>query len=196
MKFEDLDLFTIGTDRQMAGVVFTGLGETLLCLFPQEDLEGAVVELPMSMGDWERFLQQTDRLEVEAVELSDKGQLVKTILRKSARQISQKISWAVYKRDHFRCRYCGSQGGDSGTTLTVDHLVLWEKMGPSIEANLVTACRRCNKVRGNTEYDDWLKSSYYQGVSRHLPPAILEANKAVASTLARIPRRKVAGKRR
>jgi hypothetical protein len=196
MRLDELNIYEIGTQRQIAGVIYTGRGQTLLCLFPDEELEGETATLQMSVEEWERFVQQTDRVEVEALELSADGKLTKTILRKSARQITQGVNWTVFKRDFYRCRYCGKQGGDNGCVLTVDHLVLWEKMGPSIEANLLTACKKCNKTRGNMEYADWLKHPYYRQVSKGLPPAIIEANKEVLDTLPSIPRRQVEGSRR
>jgi 5-methylcytosine-specific restriction endonuclease McrA len=38
-------------------------------------------------------------------------------------------------------------------------------MGASVEDNLITACRKCNKTRGNMLYEDWLNSDYYKKVS-------------------------------
>ena len=73
--------------------------------------------------------------------------------------------------------------------LTVDHLVCWEVGGPSTEANLVSACRKCNKVRGNTPYPDWLTNGYYVQVSKGLKPAVREANEAVSATLDAVPRK-------
>jgi len=196
MRFEDLNLHSIGTTIQIAGAIYVGEGKTLLCYFPGDREDLPVEALEMDIAEWERFIQQTDHVEVECLALAENGDQMKVILRKSARQITQGVNWVVFKRDHYRCRYCGKQGGDNGLVLTVDHLVLWEHMGPSIEANLLTACKKCNKVRGNVLYEDWLKHPYYRDVSRGLPPAIVEANKAVAATLKDIPRRKVEGSRR
>ena len=85
----------------------------------------------------------------------------------------------MYRRDHYRCRYCGA----NDVPLTVDHLVLWEEGGPSTEENLVSACKDCNKTRGNTPYHLWLRDSYYKRVSANLPPMIQEANERIAHTL-------------
>ncbi|GAG09150.1 unnamed protein product, partial [marine sediment metagenome] len=90
----------------------------------------------------------------------------------------------------YKCRYCGRDD----VPLTVDHLVLWEDGGPSIEENLVSACRKCNKKRGNTEYSDWLQHPYYLKVSAALLPCHQEKNEKLAPTLPGIPR--VVGKRR
>jgi hypothetical protein len=141
--------------------------------------------LDMDRDDWARFIRQTDLLEVEVLAATgDNKKLAKAVIRKSQRQISQGVSWQVYKRDGYRCRYCAAEG----VPMTVDHLVLWEDGGPSIPENLVTACRRCNKTRGNTEYGAWLRHPYYRKVSRGLIMAAQEANEAVLHTLAAIPR--------
>ena len=196
MKFDELNIYEVGTTRQIVGVIYAGEGVQLLCYLPDGDDDSPVEKLAMTVEEWERFIQQTDRVEVEALEQAADGKLVKTILRKSARQITQGVNWTVFKRDHYRCRYCGKQGGDNGLVLTVDHLVLWEEMGPSTAENLLTACKKGNKVRGNQQYADWLQSRYYKRVSRGLPAAIVERNERVTGTLAGITRRVQGGKRR
>lgn len=80
----------------------------------------------------------------------------KVVLRKSQRNIDQKISWTVFRRDGFKCQYCG----DHESPMTIDHLVLWEEDGDTVPANLLTSCKKCNHTRGNMPFDQWLKSSY------------------------------------
>jgi 5-methylcytosine-specific restriction endonuclease McrA len=122
---------------------------------------------------------------VEVMRTAVDGTVTKAILRKSQRLIEQRVSWAVFKRDGYRCRYCGAEG----VPLTVDHLVLWEDGGPSVEENLVSACRPCNKTRGNMSYGDWLHSRYYRQKSSKLTPEGREANDKLLSTLNSIQRR-------
>jgi 5-methylcytosine-specific restriction endonuclease McrA len=50
----------------------------------------------------------------------------------------------VFKRDGFKCQYCGAS-----KELTIDHLVPKAKGGKSSWSNLVTACKRCNSLKGN-----------------------------------------------
>jgi 5-methylcytosine-specific restriction endonuclease McrA len=45
----------------------------------------------------------------------------------------------VYKRDGFKCVYCGS-----GANLTLDHVIPRSRGGDNSWENLVTCCRRCN----------------------------------------------------
>jgi hypothetical protein len=206
LRLEDLDLLEFGNSIQMAGAVYQGEGRCYLALFPEdqgvlddavggytflprgaqrgEDAALNVVLLDMDLDDWTKFLRQSDLLETEVLTKAANGALTKAILRKSQRQISQSICWVVYKRDGYRCRYCGNDD----VPLTVDHLVLWEAGGPSVEANLVAACRRCNKARGNTEYAAWLEHPHYRRVSSNLDPATQRANRDLVATLGAIPR--------
>lgn len=50
----------------------------------------------------------------------------------------------VFKRDHHTCQYCGTL-----KSLTLDHVLPRSKGGKSSWSNLVTACQRCNALKGN-----------------------------------------------
>jgi hypothetical protein len=207
MKLSDVGVLKFGNTVQLVGGVWAGEDKAYLCLFPEEAgrvftaLNDAgeeqahlsqetgdpleIVELSMDSEEWQQFLRQTDLMETEILAKDKSGGLVKAIARKSNRQIDQNVSWRVFKRDGYACRYCGK----NDVPLTVDHLVRWEEGGPSIEANLLAACRKCNRTRGNQYYDDWLRSGYYKQVSLGLAPDVREANIAVAATLDAVPRK-------
>lgn len=184
----NLNMLDIGNSLQLSGAIYSGKGKHLVCFFPgelEEDGGGIGLDIfRMNKDEWEVFIKQTDLLETEVIAKEENGTLAKIILRKSLRQIEQGISWRVFKRDGYACRYCNA----NDVPLTVDHLVCWEVGGPSIEANLVSACRKCNKTRGNTEYSEWLNSPYYAKVSKNLPQEIKIKNSALELTLASIPR--------
>lgn len=50
----------------------------------------------------------------------------------------------IFKRDDFTCQYCGKH-----KDLTLDHLIPRSKGGKSNWDNLVTACKRCNALKGH-----------------------------------------------
>ena len=202
MKIQDVGLLKFGNTIQLAGAVYVGEGGAWLAMFPEErgslsgDVSGEVwlhttdghVEvrtLDMNDEDWKVFLRQTDLMEVEVLTKASDGTLAKAIVRKSARQIDQGVSWRVFRRDGYACCYCGNDN----TPLTIDHLITWESMGPTIEENLLSACRKCNKTRGETEYGAWLLHPYYLEVSKRLTPERREANAALVNTLKGIPLR-------
>lgn len=51
---------------------------------------------------------------------------------------------AIFSRDGFRCRYCGTRGG----RLECDHVIPLSRGGVTEEDNLVTACIHCNRRKG------------------------------------------------
>jgi hypothetical protein len=185
MKLADLKLLDFGHTIQMAGAIYQDAERSYVLMFPEDRNDLPVEVLELTQEEWGQVLRQTDLLEVEILTKASDGTLAKAIVRKSTRQIEQNVSWRVYQRDSYRCRYCGK----TGIPLTVDHLILWEEGGPSIEANLVAADRKCNKIRGNMQYADWLQSDYYRKVSRNLSPEVRAANEALVATLPGIPRR-------
>jgi len=50
----------------------------------------------------------------------------------------------LFRRDRGECQYCGSK-----KQLTIDHVVPRSKGGKSNWINLVTACHRCNVIKGD-----------------------------------------------
>jgi hypothetical protein len=188
MKFSDIKLTDIGNTIQMVGAVYEDSdGKGFYFPFPAtaeraDQYTAAYVE--MNTEEWKVMLRQADLVEAEVMVQSKDGELYKAMVRKSQRQIDSQVSWNVFRRDNFSCRYCGAEH----LPLTVDHLVRWEDGGPSTEANLVASCRKCNKVRGDTAYAAWLRHPYYLDKANNLSIAVRERNEQVSGTLVNIPR--------
>lgn len=183
MNLENIDLLKIGHSIQLVGMVLTDY-ENDISYVTKTPFESIfeIENLTLSQEDWKTLLRQTDIQEVEVL-AEDRGGVKKAILRKTTRQIDSVVSWNVYRRDNYTCRYCGR----NDVPLTVDHLVLWEDGGPSIEENLVSACKRCNKTRGNMKYEEWLSSEKYEKLSKDLPSGVKTENIEVLYTLRDIP---------
>jgi len=173
MTFEDLDLLQFGNTSQLAGVVYTGESNVIFWL-PGEETKVPLHEIAMTDAKWKALIDQTDLATVQVVVGN-----VKAILRKSLRAIDQNISWTIYQQDGYKCRYCGRDG----VPLSVDHIDLWENGGATIPDNLITACKPCNKKRGNMEYDAWLNSPQYLASSAGLTEEVKAKNLAVLTTL-------------
>jgi len=186
VDFSEFPLAEVGHTVLMAGVVFDGPRGQYLVPFPEcggwdrADL----AEVDLSVAEWNQLLRQSDTMETEILQQAADGTVVKAMVRKCERLIAGQVSWNVFRRDGFKCRYCGR--GD--VPLTVDHLVLWEEGGPSTEANLVAACKKCNKARGRLPYAEWLFDSYYRRVEQNLTPEQRAANTDLNDTLDAIPR--------
>jgi CRISPR/Cas system Type II protein with McrA/HNH and RuvC-like nuclease domain len=63
--------------------------------------------------------------------------------------MQQQIRFKVFKRDNFRCQYCGRTSDE--TILEVDHIIPRSKGGNEDFGNLITACRECNRGKTNME---------------------------------------------
>lgn len=57
--------------------------------------------------------------------------------------IPAEIRWAVFERDDFRCKQCGTR-----RNLTVDHIFPESKGGELTMDNLQTLCKSCNSKKG------------------------------------------------
>jgi hypothetical protein len=69
---------------------------------------------------------------------------------KSLREpISKKLRFEVFKRDAFKCHYCGNH--PPTVILEVDHITPVSKGGTNNIDNLTTACFGCNRGKSDTE---------------------------------------------
>ncbi len=50
----------------------------------------------------------------------------------------------IFRRDHYTCQYCGKQTNE----LTIDHVIPRRLGGRTSWANVVSACARCNHLKG------------------------------------------------
>lgn len=66
--------------------------------------------------------------------------------------ISKKLRFEVFKRDCFKCQYCGKASPD--VVLEIDCIKPVAKGGKNEIMNLVTACTECNSGKGKRELPD------------------------------------------
>lgn len=162
MERERLEKY--GNELTIIGFVVGNGKEREIIIFPNEENVSNAPILQPNEDILVKIFKQLDTLEITGID--------KAILRKSQRTIEQGISWEVFRRDSFKCRYCGADQ----VPMTIDHVVLWEELGQTAADNLITACRKCNKTRGNMQYLDWLNSDYYKKVSVNLTNEEKQAN--------------------
>lgn len=62
------------------------------------------------------------------------------------RSIGPKKRFEVFKRDRFKCVYCGA--ATPSVVLEVDHVIPIAEGGSNDISNLVTACKPCNQGKG------------------------------------------------
>lgn len=73
-------------------------------------------------------------------------------MARKRKSIGPKIRFEVFKRDSFRCQYCGRSAPD--TILVIDHIKPVAIGGDDDITNLVTSCQDCNSGKGARELDD------------------------------------------
>jgi len=64
---------------------------------------------------------------------------------------SKRMRFEVFKRDGFRCQYCGRTPPD--VVLEVDHIIPKATGGQDTIHNYITACVDCNRGKGSTKLD-------------------------------------------
>jgi hypothetical protein len=66
--------------------------------------------------------------------------------------MSQKLRFEVFKRDSFKCQYCGESAPE--VILHVDHIKPVVEGGKNELTNLITACVNCNLGKGKRTLED------------------------------------------
>jgi 5-methylcytosine-specific restriction endonuclease McrA len=67
---------------------------------------------------------------------------------------------AIYRRDDYRCAYCGHRFKSQLSRLTLDHVQPRAKGGSNRNSNLVTCCDDCNLAKGKktlNQFLDWVR---------------------------------------
>ena len=71
-------------------------------------------------------------------------------------RLSSPLTWdeglRILERDRYTCQYCGLDGMrnfENSLSMTVDFVVPRSQKGKKEPANLVTACRACNVLKGH-----------------------------------------------
>ena len=78
--------------------------------------------------------------------------------------ITKKLRFEVFKRDGFKCAYCGKNPPQ--VTLEVDHIDPKSKGGKDDINNLVSACFDCNRGKKAIPrpLSEWVAKIYYPKV--------------------------------
>lgn len=66
--------------------------------------------------------------------------------------ITQKVRFEIFKRDSFKCQYCGKSAPD--VILNVDHIKPVADGGTNHTTNLITSCFDCNSGKSDRLLDD------------------------------------------
>lgn len=136
----------IGSELTIQGLIVGGQDAQALLFLPGfKWREDATVHI-LTDAEWSDFIHRSDDPEVLIGN-------TKVFQRKIRFQISGAIQQRVWAADGFRCVYC--HAGMGTVLMTIDHFVPIELGGMNNETNFVTACRSCNKDKGNEDARTW-----------------------------------------
>jgi hypothetical protein len=137
---------------KISGLILQGMGETVLALAPTAVPFNKSTIVRPSLGEWQQLLAETD--DPKILEMEPDGINVKAIHRKVRNGIiSGAVQQKVWARDGLRCAFCQHDIGH--VQLTVDHWMPLEFGGKNDTSNYITACRRCNKMKGSMHPHDF-----------------------------------------
>jgi hypothetical protein len=75
-------------------------------------------------------------------------------MARQRKALSKKLRFEVFKRDSFKCRYCGRSPLDHPVILELDHVIPHCDGGRDDIVNLVTACKDCNSGKSDRRLSD------------------------------------------
>lgn len=147
-----------GNVLKLSGVLFSGKGRNILLLTPQTEMVDAdnLVIQKMLIDEFSEVIRMTD--DPQYFELDESGN-IKAVHRKVRMAVSGAVQQKIWKRDGLMCMYCGREMGD--VQLTVDHFVPLEHGGANDQSNYLTACRGCNKKKGNMKPEDFCNDTMF-----------------------------------
>ena len=81
-----------------------------------------------------------------------------------APRLAREEALKIFKRDHFKCQYCGLDGlhsFENWLTLTIDHIYPHARGGSRTVGNLVTACQPCNVIKGKRVFKSFEEAKHF-----------------------------------
>lgn len=91
---------------------------------------------------------------------------------------NSKTDFNLFKRDNFKCIYCGKSSIEDNVKLTIEHITPLVLNGKTHLDNLITACSECNKSKNGSELSLEIKQRIYNVLlSRNNNLSIIEISK-------------------
>jgi len=135
----------LGNTLKIAGVVFQGMGATVVMLSPSgEKFEGHFRQVQPTVSEWGDIIRASDDPQLF---VGEAGGINKILHRKLRHEISGFTQQRVWHREGFKCICCGK--GLPDVQLSVDHWLPLAEGGKNDVSNYVTMCKRDNKNKGD-----------------------------------------------
>ena len=120
-------------------------------LLIRTNINGNVLESKRDYFEIDEILDFIDAVEQKRGNYYTNPDIWQAICRVERGKVTNKMRFAIYQRDGYRCKKCGRR--DRGDNLEIDHIYPIAKGGKSTYDNLQTLCRKCNKEKGSRV--DW-----------------------------------------
>ncbi len=116
------------------------------------DMNGRVFEEKYGEFDKEKVVFLIKRVNDKFGDFFRDREIWDAICRVERGKVSNKMRFAVYRRDGYRCRKCGRT--DRHEDLEIDHIYPIAKGGKTTYDNLQTLCHKCNQKKSDKL--DWM----------------------------------------
>lgn len=111
----------------------------------QTNIKGKVLDEKYDIICADEIESVIKRLENKRGDFYLDREIWEAICRVERGKVSNKMRFAIYKRDNYRCQKCGRQNVE----LEIDHIYPIAKGGKTTIDNLQTLCKRCNKAKSD-----------------------------------------------
>ena len=106
----------------------------------------------------------TEETVIELIRLLESKLTANAFAKEQRQLMTKKLREYIINRDNFTCCNCGnSTHSEPNLLLEVDHIIPIAKGGYTVENNLQTLCRKCNRSKG----DKLLRDYYMENLSRN-----------------------------
>lgn len=148
----------LGDTLAITGVVFEGHGVPVIAMLSCTSCDGEALAKAKKIypdnEEWSEIIQFTDD---PRIFVKDPSSNAKILHRKVRYTISGAIQQKIWVRDDYKCMYCNAKMGK--VQLTVDHFLPLDLGGDNNPSNYLSACRKCNKRKGNIPPEDFLANN-------------------------------------
>lgn len=174
LQFKDRPVLKgdIGSILRIEGLVVGGADASAVLLLPSagcvsKDGIKLGVAIQLTSEEWSDWLQRSD---VPEILVSEDG-LAKAFHRKSRYEISGHVQQKIWVADKFKCVFCDQPMGK--VQLTIDHFMPLELGGENNQQNYLSACRKCNKQKGNKHPKDFCGTKRFLELQEHLKDRVV-----------------------
>ncbi len=120
------------------------------------NINGRILEYKKDTFDVTQIIDIIDRLYDKTNGRYNNYDIWNSISIVERAKVSNKMRFAIYQRDGYRCRACGRKTDD----LEIDHIMPIAKGGKTEYNNLQTLCRACNMKKSNNVNGNIIDSKY------------------------------------